>query len=193
MSRHLLLEGASGVGKTTLILHTLGSFRRRAGGFVTQRMADESGFTKGFCLTPAGRAESAVIPYRPEQPGVFLLRGVDGANAFAKAGFRLLEQPERFPFLLLDEIGGIELLNPAAFFHLGELFFKTTPILSVLKSVENCERMIENGGAPGEMLQENLLFRKMLAENPEVELLSMNRENRDLVKEKIVELIGKVR
>lgn len=52
--RHLFLKGNSGVGKTTLLLSFLQPYWQETGGFLSQRLFDENGETKGFCLVPVG-------------------------------------------------------------------------------------------------------------------------------------------
>ena len=55
--RHLFLKGNSGVGKTTLLLSCLQPYWRETGGFLSQRLLDETGETKGFRLVPVGHSE----------------------------------------------------------------------------------------------------------------------------------------
>ena len=49
----LLLEGPSGVGKSTLIYQYANGSEKVAGGFCCQRLRDEQGDTRAFCLSNA--------------------------------------------------------------------------------------------------------------------------------------------
>jgi Predicted nucleotide kinase len=193
--RHLLLEGPSGVGKTTLLLNRLGLLRREAGGFVTQRMEDEAGVTCGFCLTAAKSADTSRIPYREERPGIFLKCGVEvpARKVFLGIGMELLKNAESCPFILLDEIGGVELLEPAFFSRLTELFSKNTPCIGVLKSTKNCAMMKRNIALMPDCFEQKCReFRTFLQNNPQVEIVRVERRDSPEAVHKIDEFIRRI-
>lgn len=179
MSTHLLIEGPSGVGKSTLILNRLGALRQRAGGFVTQRMVDETGETRGFCLTQAKKADTVNIPYQKDRPGTFIRceTKLDSGGVFLSTGMELLKNTRDYPFILVDEIGGVELLEPIFFSRLTELFEKEIPCIGVLKSRQNCEQIMVNMNMPDLFIRKCGEFRRILQNNPEVEIVRMNRRN----------------
>ncbi len=193
--RHLLLEGPSGVGKTTLLLNRLGSLRKEAGGFVTQRMEDEAGVTRGFCLTAAKSADTSHIPYREDRPGVFLKCGekVPAGKVFLSTGMELLKNAEDCPFILLDEIGGVELLEPVFFFRLTELFSKNTPCIGVLKSTKNCAMLKQNIALMPDCFEQKCReFRTLLQDHPQVEIVRMERRDSTETVRKIDEFIKQI-
>ena len=193
--RHLLLEGPSGVGKTTLLLNRLGFLCKEAGGFVTQRMVDEAGVTRGFCLTAAKSADTSHIPYREDQPGVFLKCGAEipAEKVFLSTGMELLKNAEDCPFILLDEIGGMELLEPVFFFRLIELFSKNTPCIGVLKSTQNCAMMKQNIVLMPDCFEQKCReFRAYLQNNSQVEFVRMERRDSLEVLNKINEFIKRI-
>ena len=58
-------------------------------------------------------------------------------EVFRSHGVRLLQEAEYYPFVLLDEIGGFELLIPQFRNALAELLNSDVPIIGVLKGAEN--------------------------------------------------------
>lgn len=152
MISKLLLQGPSGSGKTSLILQTLQQAKLSAGGFVVQRLLLPTG-VRAYCLTPAAEAYSPCLPYEPEQTGIFLDITADGAQ-FSADGFlrQFTVLTENQPFLVLDEIGGVELELPPVRQRLRELFRSDSVILGVWKSRANLERMIVRGNLTTDLL-----------------------------------------
>lgn len=178
MSVHLLIEGPSGIGKTTLLLKKLGPLREMAGGFITQRMIDGEGGTRGFCLTAARAAESAAVPFIENQPDVFIDRasGTYLSGLFLSKGIELIRNPADCPFRITDEIGGVELLEPTFFSALVELFSKNTPCIGVLKSHPNSAHLVSVIGSDT-YGRKYAAFRENLLANPKVKIVSMNRRD----------------
>lgn len=179
MSKHLLLEGPSGTGKTTLLLKALGPLRQRAAGFVTQRMVDEKSRTRGFCLTRAKAAKTALIPFREDQPGIFLRDGskMPDNRVFRDTGVELLHKQECDLFYVLDEIGGVELQEPLFYSALTELFLKNIPCIGVLKSELNFKHLAVNLAFPNESILQYRIFRERLQQNPNVEIVGVDKQN----------------
>lgn len=153
-ARHFFLKGPSGVGKSTLLLSCLKPFWGETDGFFSQRLLDDVGETKGFCLVALkGTSEppSAWRRYGPQEEGVFLER--------TKAGFQ--QHPEVFEglgeaildclilrarcqspgFCYLDEIGGMELLAAGFMERLKRVLSAAPVCIGVLKSSSNLAAM----------------------------------------------------
>lgn len=112
MGRTVLLSGRPGVGKTTLVRRIVAELPGRCGGFYTQEIRDEGrrlGFeiitTNGQRATLA-RAGVAGLP-RVGKYGVF----VDNVDRVAVPAIR--RAVEEAEFVLIDEIGKMELLSKA--------------------------------------------------------------------------------
>lgn len=193
MRKHLLLEGPSGVGKTTLILNMLGSLRRQTEGFVTQRMVDDTGRTCGFCLTPAKLADTAVIPYREQHRDAFIdcITNTYNFDVFINRGMKLLENVNGSPLILTDEIGGLELMEPIIFNKLTELFSKSIPCIGVLKSHDNCMRLM-NSKSCWQLYPRYTAFRKSLETNPWVDIVYMSWRDVPEIAGKINEFIVQI-
>ena len=145
MSRNLFLEGPIQTGKSTLIRSVLGERLRACGGFACQRLKDGGGNTLGFSIGPA--ADTPLTgPFSMSAPGLFAYPGPDGARVmdpefFLTSAPALLEVPDGCRLMLLDEIGGIELLCDPFREALLHLLQSDVPCLGVLKARENAARM----------------------------------------------------
>jgi len=136
MKKRLFLTGPGGCGKSTAILTALGGKLSMAGGFRTVRKFDETGQDVSYCLQSPG-AESGVVfldhSVHPSQ--VFL-------DVFSHTGVQLLQDSNHSPFLLLDEIGGIELLRPDFVQALEAALQSGIPCIGVMKAPGMASKMI---------------------------------------------------
>ena len=131
MKKHLFLTGPSGVGKTTIIKEALGPQIAYAGGFLTERVTDDSGRLLGFDLLPtAGYERWQILDYSGEKPA-------KDNEVFRNQGVRLLNEAAYYPFAVMDEIGGFEMLIPQFRNALAELLNSDLPIIGVLKGPES--------------------------------------------------------
>lgn len=164
-----ILSGDRGAGKSTLLLRlsqelAVGSRRRsglRLGGYYTLRCLDPSGQLLGFALRDAASlAERARLPLEaafctevPDDSTCFLSFTAAGPlfrqDVFAQQSRALLtkalqraQEQGQGAFLMLDEVGGPELLDDSFFFYLVKLFLQNIPILLVLKSSESLHGML---------------------------------------------------
>lgn len=137
MKKRLFLTGPSGIGKSTIIRQALGPALAYAGGFVTERVSDGEGRLLGYELLPAAAAMSGTayqswrfLDYSGSVPA-------KDNEVFRNQGVRLLQEAEYYPFVLLDEIGGFEMLIPQFRNALAELLNSDLPIIGVVKGAEN--------------------------------------------------------
>ena len=128
MKKKLFLTGPDRSGKSELIHNALGEQIRRAGGFVTIRERDEKGNVKSFDLVPADRSGN------PERFLEFVNgKPVSRLEVFSQTGTRLLQQAESRPFAVMDELGGVELLDDGFVRALAQFLKSDTPCIGVLK------------------------------------------------------------
>lgn len=137
MKKKLFLTGPSGVGKTTIIRRALGPALAYAGGFVTERSLGDGGRLLGFDLLPAAGAAFdsgferwRFLDYSGPKPA-------KDNEVFRNQAVRLLQEAEYYPYALLDEIGGFEMLIPQFRNALAELLNSELPIIGVVKGAEN--------------------------------------------------------
>ena len=130
MKRHLFLTGPIGCGKSTAIAAALGGRLPQCGGFLTRRYREPH---LHFTLeAPDGSVRKTFLDFSSGTPctdltvfsGTFLQGTV----------------------LVLDEIGGIELLNPAFASALETALSSGLPILGVLKGEGPAGALIEKLG-----------------------------------------------
>ena len=146
MQKRLFLTGPSGCGKTTMIREALGEKLAKCGGFVTERVFGPGGALLGYDLLPAAAAAGVegFVPLR------FLDYSRDPPTrdneVFRGEAVRLLQEAEYYPFAVLDEIGGFELVIPQFRAQLGAFLSSSVPCLGVLKAPAGVEELRERFG-----------------------------------------------
>ena len=141
MQKRLFLCGPTGCGKTTMIRSVPGLKLSEAGGFVTERRVGGDGRLLGYELLPAaaaggieGFAPLRFLDYTTEPP-------TRDNEVFRVEAVRLLQEAVYYPFALLDEIGGFELVIPQFRAQLGEFLSSPVPCVGVLKASESVEEL----------------------------------------------------
>ena len=170
MRRHLFLSGPAFSGKSRLIREQLGRNLQNAGGFCTELCKAPDGSVLGCAMIPtaaAGGVEGL------EQEFFLDMRSFPPSHdseVFRSLGVRLLEEAAWYPFAILDEIGGIDLIIPQFRNALDSLLNSELPILGVIKSREDSEQMRRLLG-PGSRFTafSDRLFER-LAGDPDTEL-----------------------
>ena len=157
MRKILFLEGPIQTGKSTLIRTVLGDHLPACGGFTSQRLIDAAGSTRGFRLGPAASTPltaPAEDYYRdPGSPdafvpgaGIFKWFREGGSvltdqSVFDTVGVSLLRSSLDHPLILLDEIGGSELLCEPFCEALDEVLSSGVPCLGVMKLADGARRL----------------------------------------------------
>lgn len=121
--KRLFLTGDMGCGKSTAIARALGDRLGRCGGFLTQRVYDDQGVLQGFRICSTDGSESMdFLVFINGNPMIYPV-------SFETLGVKLLKGQT----LVLDEIGGVELLCPRFRDALYQVLGSDIPILGVLK------------------------------------------------------------
>ena len=146
MQKRLFLCGPSGCGKTAMIRSALGDKLAEAGGFITERVCSPDGALLGFDLFPAAAA-AGIDGFSPLR---FLDYTTDPPTrdneVFRAEAVRLLQEAEFYPFAVLDEIGGFELVIPQFRAQLSAFLSAPVPCLGVLKAPAGVAELRERFG-----------------------------------------------
>lgn len=141
MKPRLFLTGPSGCGKSTMICRELGELVRSAGGFVTIRDRDENGVVRGFEILSADGygPRDRFLDLTGEKPRVDL-------EVFSGVGCDYLRRAQERPFAVLDEIGGVELLNDRFVDELARYLRGAHPCIGVMKGAGSAGKLAEMMG-----------------------------------------------
>ena len=173
MERKLFLTGLSGCGKTTLIRRTLGPSLLNAGGFVTERIRHEDGSLVGYDLFPSAHAGGA--------------EGFDGARfldytvtpplhdneIFRVDAVRLLSEASYYPFALLDETGGYEILIPEFCAALVGFLSSDLPCIGVWKGAHNAGSLKRRLGLGDRYPEKHAALRERMESDPNIRIVEM--------------------
>lgn len=133
MKRRLFLTGPIGCGKSTAIAQALGETVSQCGGFLTRRHREP---WLHFTLeSPDGAICETFLDFPDGKPRLNM-------DVFSGVGVSLL----RGHILVLDEIGGIELLCPEFGVALEQLLQTEIPVIGVLKGEGPAGALIERLG-----------------------------------------------
>lgn len=136
---HLFLQGQRGIGKSTLIREALRPVAPMLACFSTQRLV-EAGNTIGYrVVLTEGTLCPVETAYKAGTQGVFLLRGKGDISVLEQRILQLERdlQKEHIKLILLDEIGGIELVSKQFMSSLNRILSGEKPCVGVFKSAEN--------------------------------------------------------
>lgn len=171
IKKHLFLVDPSGGGKTTLLRETLGESLEYAGGFVTERVCAEDGSLLGFELYPAAKA-AGVEGFAPLR---FLDYSVSPPKAdkevFREAAARMLDEAACYPFSMIDEFGGFELLVPQFRKALESFLSSEQPVIGVLKDIDSAEELRRRFGLGEKYILLVRRLRQALEADPDTILL----------------------
>lgn len=137
MKKKLFLTGPDRSGKSDMIQTALGDRIRHAGGFITIRQRDGAGNVLGFDLAAAdGSGQKArFLEFTEKRP-------VTHPEVFSQMGTRLLNQAENRSYAVLDELGGVELLDDGFVRALVRLLRGDIPCIGVLRSADSTGKTV---------------------------------------------------
>lgn len=162
--KRLFLTGEIGCGKSTAIAKALGDRMKQCGGFLTRRVF-ENGELRGFeiCSTDGSRSMD-------------FLAFFDGKPVFYPVSFETLGVSLlQGGVLILDEIGGVELLCPRFREALYGALASGVPILGVLKGQNPQAAMTEKLHLRQDYLAAVRGLRRYLEEDPDTVILECTK------------------
>ena len=168
--RRIFLTGPIGCGKSTLIKNTLGENISVASGFVTERVF-ETGELKGFDIVSLGVRKNLQECSRMRFLTLCGNEIKKNDEAFSVFAARLLDEASERPFVIIDEIGGFELLIPEFMKAFEKFLISKTPCIGVLKSLPSSEKLSKTAELSTEYLKAAKDLHLRLASEPDTEIL----------------------
>ena len=138
--KNLFLTGPVGCGKSTGIATALGEHLPKAGGFLTVRQRDDTGRAVAYWLKRPDGSDGQIILNYSEKPYTM------HPEVFEDLGVRLVEEAKKFDFVILDEIGGFEVLSDVFVDALMKLVQSDIPCIGVMKGEGPAGKMIQKLG-----------------------------------------------
>ena len=186
---NLFLHGPIGVGKSTLLQEALAPVVSSVGGIFTQRI-QESGKTVGYRTVLLNGASLPVeTEFSHDLEGVFLLNGQRNVETLEDVILqveRLIQSPA-VRLVLLDEIGGIELMSGVFWDTLRRILVTGKPCVGVYKSADNIKHMSTVLKLSTEYLELHEEMRQLISRNGT--LVELTNDNRESVRSDLVQSI----
>ncbi len=162
--KNLFLTGPIGSGKSTSIATALGEYLPKAGGFLTVRQLDASGRAVAYWLKrPDGSDGQVIIDYSARPYTMHM-------EVFESFGVELLNKAYNFDFVILDEIGGFEVLSDVFMEALMQLLQSDIPCIGVMKGVAPASKMIQKLGLGDAYVQKAEQLRQWMRQDENTQL-----------------------
>lgn len=178
----LFLEGEKGIGKSTMILEASKKYGLLGAGIFSQRLTGRDGETKGFRLIEYTKVSESIVPYEPDMEHIFL----ESSGGGRICRMEVFEQAKELAgnylaadYIVLDEIGGIELGSQAFGSFLEEVLSSNIPCIGVLKSRENYAHMKKRVLQAGVKEQDYEKFREKLVTTYGAAIWQLTHENKE--------------
>ena len=138
--KNLFLTGPIGCGKSTSIATALGEHLEKAGGFLTVRQKNEEGRAVAYRMTRPDGSDGQIILNYSAKPYTMHL------EVFEDLGLRIVQEAQQYDYVILDEIGGFEVLSDAFLEALMQLLRSDIPCIGVMKGTGPASGMIRKLG-----------------------------------------------
>lgn len=179
MQRHLFLTGPSGISKTALLRELLGERLATAGGLITRPVRSPAGLVQGLELLPAA-ALGGVMGLEGRTFLSYTARGAKTDNEVYRVyGVRLLEEAHWYPYALLDEIGGFELIIPQFRAALEALLAQELPLIGAVKTPQEAELFRQYLGLGARFTAQVERLHQLLTQDPDTLLLDLEAQGPD--------------
>ena len=194
MNKHLFLEGQVQAGKSTLIRKCLEPYIDIVGGFSSQRIRGKDDRILGYRLVPA---EDFLLDTddAPDISGVFLYHNKDinkkDPRVFETLGVDLLSPTQNKQLILLDEIGGSELLVPEFKSELYDVLGGDIPCIGVIKLNSKAKFMSDTAGYPGKVVEANARLRQDLTDKFNARIINFDKDSAKIAEQEIKEFLEK--
>lgn len=188
----LFLQGDVQVGKSTIIHNALRSYEQNVCGLMVQRLF-ENDQKCGFraCIVD-GKLPDLEAQYAKNISGIFLYKKQVFPQVLEQAIGRTLELcvKKHCQIIVLDEIGGLELLSKPFMTALHKILQLKKPCLGVVKSLENLAHTARRVHLPATILELGIQLQQELQSSGEI--LIVDPKNRHKTADMVQNFIEKV-
>lgn len=201
MSKHMFLQGEIGVGKSTIIKNAIFPYMNEIGGFFTQRIFVGQKYV-GFALNPIlDKEEYMVNRYvksLKEVDNVFLYSDSDrkwnvNNDVFLNCGISSLRKGYLFKkFIVLDELGGVELKNVPFMNEIIRVLDGDVSVLGVLKSKKSITKLENKLKDKNDNINNENFFYNSIQNHRDVQIVHISKENYNEAKEQVTKFVGAV-
>ena len=164
--KNLFLTGSVGCGKSTSIASALGDHLPKAGGFLTVRQKDDTGRAIAYWLKRPDGSDGQVIIQYQQKPYTMHL------EVFENFGVELVKKAREYDFVILDEIGGFEVLSDSFMEALMELLKSDIPCIGVVKGAGPASKMIQKLGLGDAYVERAEMLRQWMRQDADTVLYS---------------------
>lgn len=182
MEKKLFLIGPTGCGKSRLIRETLGEKLACAGGYVTVCQTDAEGRFVGFSLLPAAAAGGVEGFEAQLYLDCRVFPPARDHEVFRETGMQLLTEAAWYPFALLDELGGYELVIPQFALALDTLLASGLPCVGALRNRDDAELLRSLLGLSDRYTAKWKALYEQLTRDKDCRVIELRDDNADEVK-----------
>jgi len=188
---HLFLQGSSGMGKSSMLRKAFLYNKpdmSAIGGFCVQRL-QKNGETVGFRAVDFKEDYPPLVrDFSKDLSGIFMYQRQWDMQPLVQ----LVKETSAHSYqcIILDEIGGIELVNDEFMLHLRLILSGKTSCVGVLKSTENMNRMRHHLKLGNEYLSLHQQLKHEIQNSGE--LITVTENNKQAVYHRLDEHIRKV-
>ena len=175
MKKNIIITGPSGCGKTTLIREVLGASLGYAGGIITERKLKDDGSLEGFDLFPAAAAADKSSYTGQRFISKTMLGLSKDTEVFRNYGVQLLKEAEYYPYIMIDEFGGFDVLIPQFRNAIADVFSCDKPVIAVMKGDKNVKEVKKNFHLGPRFIQTVDIVKNVLANDPDTIIVEMKK------------------
>lgn len=189
MGSNLFFTGLSGAGKSTLIQQALQMVCIWPAGFRTIRVYDDHDKVCAYVVSDV-RSPELAVRFMTRDEGEEWRRD---DLLFCRVALDALEQAEAFDVILMDEIGGKELLNVPFRQRIIEILESPIPCIGVLKDRSGMERQIRKQDPDNDTYREAYeQLRTFLEKSSDSTFLTVTKHNREAMFTTAVSFLKKI-
>lgn len=175
---NLFLEGERGIGKSYLIRQALKPYEKQTAGYSVQRLYLGDQIAGFRVITLTGEFPPLDEKYNENLSGIFISAKGKCSQPIENAIKKVAENLTNQHFILLDEVGGIEVVSESYMQTLEHLLNKDILVIGVIKSRLNLENTLRETKNSSEYFEKYNHLRSLIESKGNIiELTESNLES----------------